>query len=119
MKAFLDALEHPLKRELLTVRKAILAISPKVTEGIKWNAPSFRLKDDFATFHLRGPGLTLVLHSGARSKLKLASVIDDPSEILEWRGADRALVTFANAAEVKKKLPALKRVLRAWVRQVQ
>lgn len=119
MKDFLDALEHPLKRELLQVRKAILATDPEITEGLKWSAPSYRLKDDFATFHLRGPGLTLVLHSGARSKLKLAPLIADPDGILEWRGAERALVTFADAAEVKRGLPALKRVLRAWVAAVR
>jgi len=119
VKAFLDALEHPLKRELLKVRKAILAVDREITEGIKWSAPSYRLKDDFATFHLRGPGLTLVLHSGARSKLKLAPLIEDPDGILEWRGAERALVTFADAAEVKKKLPSLQRVLSAWVRAVR
>jgi hypothetical protein len=51
--AFLRGLEHPLKQELEAVRRLILAASPTIHEGIKWNAPSFRTDEYFATMNLR------------------------------------------------------------------
>src|SRR5262249_33098972 len=51
--AFLRELDHPLKKEIEAVRKIILCVSPAIREGIKWNAPSFRTSDFFATVFLR------------------------------------------------------------------
>ena len=50
---FLDKLEHPLKPEIETIRQIILGVSPTIREGIKWNSPSFRTTDYFATLNLR------------------------------------------------------------------
>ena len=51
--AFISDLDHPLKREIKLVREIILGVSPEIREAIKWNAPSFRTTDFFATFFLR------------------------------------------------------------------
>lgn len=51
--AFLRKLDHPLKREIESVRQIVLGVSPEIREGIKWNSPSFRTKDYFATLNLR------------------------------------------------------------------
>lgn len=40
--AFLAALDRPLKPVLTLVRATILGASPRIIEGIKWKAPSFR-----------------------------------------------------------------------------
>ena len=118
---FLAALEHPFKAELETLRRAILAVHPTVAEGIKWNAPSWRTSEYFATTHLRGKaGLGLILHLGAKVRAlpEGGLAIPDPAGLLKWLGKDRAQVEFASAADLAAKLPALLTLLRAWIRQV-
>jgi Domain of unknown function (DU1801) len=50
---FMRGLDHPLKRDIETVRQIILNVDPGISEAIKWNAPSFRTTDFFATVNLR------------------------------------------------------------------
>lgn len=114
---FMNALEHPLKREVEAIRKLILAVSPAVREEIKWNAPSFFTSEHFATFNLRARDqVRLILHLGAKSRAsKVPMRIADPAGLLEWLGSDRAMVTFAGAGDVKEKGPALSAILAAWL----
>ncbi len=53
VETFLASLDHPFKQEIIAVRKIVLAANRSIAEGIKWNAPSFRTSEYFATFHLR------------------------------------------------------------------
>lgn len=119
--AFMAALSNPRKPQLQALREAILAVDPAIAEGIKWNAPSFRTHEYFATFNLRGKqGLMLILHLGAKARALPAGgiAIDDPQGLLTWLGRDRAQVVFADAADVQARIPALQAVLRQWVRHV-
>jgi Domain of unknown function (DU1801) len=118
--AFLRELDHPLKREIEVVRKIILGASPAIREGIKWNAPSFRTTDYFATLNLRGKGdaarVWLILHTGAKAKgHALQGKIADPTGLLKWLAKDRALVIFADGKDLKAKKKALEAVVREWV----
>jgi hypothetical protein len=114
--AYLAALAHPLKAEVVALRKLILAIDPSVSEEVKWNAPSFRTTEHFATMNLRSPQcVQLILHLGAKKRAASALKIDDPTGLLEWLGADRASVKFASKRELSDKHAALERVLRQWI----
>ncbi len=117
--AFLRDLDHPRKKDVEAVRRIILGVSPTITEGIKWNAPSFRTKDYFATVNLRDyKGETrvwLILHTGAKSKARSMSKIPDPSGLLTWLAKDRALMTFADGKDVRSKRPALEAIVRNWI----
>ena len=120
--AFMRALDHPLKAEIEAVRAIILGVDQAVAEGIKWNAPSFRCREYFATFHLRPRDrVQLILHLGAKArdtgKAKLG--IADPSGLLEWLAKDRATVRFRDANEVAQRQPALEAVLRQWISHAQ
>ena len=118
---FMAALDHPFKAELEDLRRAILAVDPSIAEGVKWNAPSWRTSDYFATTHLRSKtGLALILHLGAKVRALQAGGLDipDPEGLLKWLGRDRAQVDFASAADLADKLPALQTLLRAWIRHV-
>lgn len=54
---FMSSLEHPFKEEIAEVRKIILGTNSRITEKIKWNAPSFCVDDeDRITFNLHGKG---------------------------------------------------------------
>jgi len=118
---FMAALDHPHQADIETLRRAICAVDPSIAEGIKWNAPSWRTREYFATTHLRGKtGFSLILHRGARARDLPAGGLDvpDPAGLLKWLGPDRAQVGFASSADLAAKLPALQALLRAWIRHV-
>jgi hypothetical protein len=118
---FMAALEHPHKPEIEALRQAICAVDPSIAEGVKWNAPSWRTTDYFATTHLRAKtGFGLILHLGAKARDmpdgRLA--IADPGGLLKWLGKDRAQVGFASAADFTARLPALQAIIRQWITHV-
>lgn len=121
VEAFLAALEHPHKPQVLALRGMILDADPRITEGVKWNAPSFRTSEWFATFHLRAKaGVQIILHFGAKVRDKSAAraAIADPDGLLEWLGPDRATVRFRDAEDVEAKRSAFTAVIRQWIEHV-
>jgi len=121
--AYLRELDHPLKKEIEAVRRIILGVSPEIREGIKWNAPSFRTKDYFATLNLRAKDgkdrVWLILHAGAKVKDNTKGMqIADPAGLLQWLAKDRCLVTLADVKDIQAKRAALEAIVRAWIRQL-
>lgn len=100
------------------LRALILEIDPSVREELKWNAPSFRTSDHFATMQLRDPKrLRLVLHTGAKKKgLEIETA--DPSGLIEWAAKDRGIVSLVDEADLATKHTALVAILKAWVAQL-
>jgi hypothetical protein len=84
----------------------LLAAAPGVVEGIKWSAPSFRLADDFATFHLRSTEeVALILHTGAKKKvLTVPMDLNDPEGLIERLAPDRCMVRLG-AGKTLRRLP--------------
>ncbi len=119
--AFLDKLDHPRKRDIEAVRKIILATSPTIREGIKWNGPSFRTSEWFATFFLRAQSrVQLVFHKGAKAKDHSTNgvKIADPHGLMEWLAKERCLVTIGQGSEIQQNRAALQAIVRAWIRQL-
>lgn len=115
---YISALEHPLKAELVAIRKIILGVNQEIAEGIKWNAPSFYFKDWFATTGLRSKEFVhVVFHTGAKVKASATEgvKIDDPTGMLEWHAKDRCSVKFYDAKDVKAKKAALQEIVRQWL----
>ena len=101
-----------------TLRDIIRNAHPSITEGVKWNAPSFRTTEWFATLNLRAKtGTAVILHFGAKKNAisETGVTIDDPQGLLKWLGKDRAQVNFANAADLEAKQPAFAAVIRQWI----
>ena len=122
VEAFLAALEHPQKAEILALRRVVLGADPRISEGIKWNAPSFRTSEDFATFHLRARGgVQLILHFGAKKREGKSprAAIADPESLLEWLGPDRASVRFRDEKEIASRRSAFRKVVRQWIAHVR
>lgn len=115
--AFMHALDHPHKDAIQALRRVLLELDPAVAEGVKWNAPSFRTTEYFATTHLRAKtGIGVILHLGAKARdLPDALRIADPAGLLTWLGSDRAMVAFADADDLHDKRDAFERVLRQWL----
>lgn len=116
--AFMATLDHPHADAVQRLRALVLGVDPTIAEGIKWNAPSWRTAEYFATTHLRAKrGLGLALHLGARARSVPAGglAIDDPDGLLVWRAPDRALLTFGDRAELEARVEAVQAVLRQWI----
>ena len=115
---FMLVLAHPLKAELEAVRRVILGTDTAIAEDIKWNAPSFRVGEYFATANIRGKdAIQIVFHLG--TKVKDGSTagmdIDDPKGLLEWHAKERASMKFRDMKEIKANTSALKDIVRQWI----
>ena len=130
MQRFLDALSIEYKPAASLLREIIVGASPLIREGIKWNNPSFRTTEWFATMNFRLLGKSskpvpksaegsfrIVLHRGAKVRATPADgvKIDDPASLLEWLSADRAVVTFGSFADIESKQKELREVIQQWI----
>lgn len=116
-----DASAHPLHKEIEAARRIILGASPAISEGVKWNAPSFRTeKEWFATINLRSTeSLQLVFHLGAKTRPDLkAFKLADPNGLMEWLGKDRAMVTLGAGRDILANKAAFEAIVRAWIKHV-
>ena len=116
----LATLEHPHAAAIRRLRQIILDLDPRISEEIKWNAPSFRIEDHFATFRLHPPRqIQLVLHTGAKTRSNSkAFAIDDPSGLLKWPASDRCVLTLASEAELSANEAAVIRIIEQWIDQL-
>lgn len=120
VNAYLAALQHPHKKGVETLRKAILGIDSRIQEEVKWNAPSFYLDDHFATFRLH-PGTTfqLILHRGAKAKDNTRQFhLDDSLGLLKWAAKDRCIISFTSDADAKEKHEEVIRMVKEWLAQL-
>jgi hypothetical protein len=116
--AFLENLEHPLKPEIEEVRKIILNTNSRLTEHIKWNAPSFCLQgDDRITFNLHGKDFfRLIFHCGVKKTGIKEQLFQDESCLLTWVAPDRATAAFKDMADVKSKKGKLQAIVQKWLK---
>ncbi len=118
---FLDELDHPMKAELRAVRARIRGADVSIAEGIKWNAPSFRTSEYFATTNLRNKNaVQIIMHFGAKVNDISASgvVFDDPRGLLKWLAKDRATIKFHDMKSIRANGNALAEIVRQWITYV-
>lgn len=116
---FMDKLTHPHKDAIAVIRAIMCAADPSIAEGVKWNAPSFRTSEYFATTHLKGnEGIGVILHLGAKVRERPAFQVDDPQGLLKWLARDRALMNFAGIEDVRAHEAAIQQIVRQWIRSV-
>ncbi|MEF3083080.1 DUF1801 domain-containing protein [Luteimonas sp. SMYT11W] len=119
--AFMAALDHPHAGAVQRLRALVLGVDPTIAEGVKWNAPSWRTTEYFATTQLRAAsGIGLVLHRGAKARALPDGglAIDDPDGLLTWPSPDRALLAFADRDAVDSGADAVQALLRQWIAHV-
>ncbi len=115
---FMARLEHPFKPDIERIRMIMRSVDPSVSEGIKWNAPSFRTTEYFATLNLRAKaGVGIILHLGAKVRdLPVGGIaIADPEKLLTWLAKDRASVSFNGPDDLDARKAALQALLREWI----
>jgi len=115
---YLASLDHPLASEVRELREAILELDERITERIKWKAPSFVVDgDDRVTFALRpGKGLEVILHRGVAVRDDTAAFrFDDDSGIARWATPDRGIVSLPDAAAIDARRDLLLVLVRRWI----
>jgi hypothetical protein len=111
----MEELDHPLKEEIEQLRAAILDSNDRITEHIKWKAPSFCYAgEDRVTFRLYPEDrVQLIFHRGAKAKSDAADfAFDDDTGLLRWVANDRTVVALRDA---EARRPALVEVVNRWV----
>lgn len=105
--AWFDDYDNPMKPAVQRVRRIILAADPRITESIKWKAPTFTYKGNIASFYPKARShVSLMFHQGAR--------IPGEHPILEGEGATSRTAKFADVADVEARRAELEAVVRAW-----
>ena len=108
--AWFETYDNPLKAEVNRVREIILATDERITECIKWKAPTFVFKGNIASFFPRSKKhVSLMFHKGA--------LIPGDHPILEGTGDTARNAKFADNDDIQAKTDALQAVVRAWIAQ--
>ena len=121
---YMRALEHPLADLAADVRRTILAADKRIGEEIKWNAPAFFFTGAMAPFDPKEyrryvAGMNLFRKDAVRVIFLRGASVDDPTGLLEGDYADgRRLTSFASVADVKRKQPALKKIVAQLIRSM-
>lgn len=107
---YMSSLDYPLKAEVEALRTIIKNVDSRLTERIKWNAPSYFIQDDLLTFNLHlTKQIRLVLHHPTIVKIQ--------SGLLEGNYADRRLMYFSSMEEITAKKAELERILKEYINQ--
>ncbi|MCR9063848.1 MAG: DUF1801 domain-containing protein [Cytophagales bacterium] len=106
--AFLTMKAHPMTPYINEIREIILDVSPKVTEDIKWNSPTFIYKGNIASFFMNAKKfVSLMFHKGA--------FLDDPTGLLQGEGKEGRVAHFENSEDILAKKSALQDIIRSWI----
>ena len=118
--AVLVSRAHPLPSTIGAIRAVLLAV-PDVVESVKWNSPNYALRDDFATLSMRrDAAVQVVLHTGAKPKPEHPQIVIDPLPgFAKWADRNRAVLTFTADGLSEHELGELRRVVAAWVDQLE
>jgi hypothetical protein len=120
VERYLSTLVHPLKPTVEALRTIVLKADARITEGIKWNAPSFYCRDWFATFDLRAKDwVQIIFHRGAKAKpVGDACYVKDPASVLKWITKDRCVAKFVSKEDVASKATAFTQIVAEWVQNL-
>lgn len=111
--AYMRKLKHPLKVEMETVRKIIKGVDKKISERIKWKAPSYHYNGtDMVTFNAWAEkNIHLVFHHPAIVKIK--------SSLLQGDYKDRRMMYFNSMKEVRAGKKELQRIMKELIEKIR
>ena len=108
--AWLERYDNPMKPVVLRIREIVLDADARMDECIKWQAPTFTYKGNLASFYPKSKGhASLMFHVGAQ--------IPGTFPRLEGTGDTSRVMKFTDAADLKRKSPELRRLVKAWCDQ--
>ena len=120
IEEFMGDLDADKRAQVEALRTIILETNARLTEHIKWNAPSYVLDgEDRITFNLMNKEGTvkLVLHMGPTRKenKKGEPVMQDESGLLQWSSDIRGMITFKSLDGVASNRSVLKKIFKDWL----
>ena len=101
-----------------TLRAAILAADPGISENVKWNSPNFVFNNEDRVTLRTNPkgGVQVILHRGAKVRPDAAGFsFDDPTGLLTWPGPDRAILAVADDDSARAIAPQLTPLIARWI----
>lgn len=102
---YMTQLDHPLKTEIEAVRNIIKDTDSKISERIKWAAPSYYYKEDLVTFNHRAQDCVhLIFHHPNIEKIN--------SPILEGNYVSRRMTYLRNIDEIEANKAEIERILK-------
>lgn len=108
VEAWFETYDNPQKELVRAVRSVILDVDDRMSEAIKWQAPTFMFGGNLASFYPRSAKhVALLFHTGAS--------LPDPTGLLEGEGDTTRVARFADADDLATKADALRDLVRAWI----
>ena len=105
--AWLAAYDNPMKTVVVAVRDLILAADHRVTEAIKWQAPTFIYKGNIASFFPKATKhASLMFHKGAEISGEFPNLIGDGKEARTFK--------VLSPDDLATKSDELAQIIRAW-----
>jgi hypothetical protein len=105
--AWFEVYDNPMKPAVQRVREIILAADPRITESIKWKAPTFEYKGNIASFYPKARShVSLMFHQGA--------MIPGDHPLLEGEGSTSRVAKLAGLEQVEARRAELEAIVRAW-----
>jgi len=106
--AWFEAYDNPQKAGVQRVRELILGTDPRITEAIKWKAPTFMFEGNIASFYPKAKKhVSLMFHRGA--------AIPGDHPLLEGEGDTSRTAKFQGLDDVEARASELQAVIRAWI----
>lgn len=118
--AFVDALNHPLRKEIEQLRIAVLSANERLTENIKWNGPNYCFNnEDIITMKIQPlttKQILLIFHRGAKKQAQPATrLIEENTKLLMWKENDRAIATFKSMTDIENAKKNLVEIVQKWI----
>ncbi len=102
---------------------AIKEECPKLTETIKWNAPTYCYdgNDRFTIMLHKKDRVGLILHTGAKPKedKKAPHIYIDDTDLLEWNSNIRATISFYHLSDFLSKRNLFKKAVKRWIEETK
>jgi len=105
--AWFDQYENPMKDMVIRIREIVLSADPRISEAIKWEAPTFMYKGNPASFFPRSKQhASLMFHQGAQ--------IPGRHPRLEGQGDTGRVLKIGSVAEADAAKEDIENLVRAW-----
>jgi hypothetical protein len=106
--AWMAAYDNPVKEVVQRIRRIILACDDRITECVKWHAPTFVYEGNLASFYPKSMDYaTLMFHQGA--------LIPGNFPHLTGQGTDARAMKIVSIAEAEDRRDELGEIIQAWI----
>jgi hypothetical protein len=106
--AWMANYDNPQNASVQRIREIIMAADERITEAIKWQAPTFMYKGNLASFFPNAKAhASLMFHTGAEIPGEFAH--------LEGDGDKARTMKFADLQEVEARKGELEAIVKAWI----